>query len=151
MIIKTSDHIKIEVHRGTWYVIDEGYFVLTPDSERGPETFYEHCFLLEHEQYGDEAPCLIVDQDGNILADDVYNGFDDLEEAGWRKMTLREYKCWHPEMTCYRKEAAEDIRGGFGGKGWSLYGNCDDLTVMGVVADHDGECPLILLGNMNPA
>ena len=87
MITNTSDHIKIEGHRGTWYVIDEGHFVLTPDTERGPETFHAHCFLLEHEQYGDEAPCLIVDQDGNIIADEVYNGFDDLVEAGWAEVT----------------------------------------------------------------
>ena len=26
---------------------------------------------------------MIVDEDGNILLDDVWNGFQDLAEAGW--------------------------------------------------------------------
>ena len=34
---------------------------------------------------GDEAACVIVDEDGSILLEDVWNGFDDLEEAGWRE------------------------------------------------------------------
>lgn len=40
-------------------------------------------FLLEHDEYGDEAASVIVDQDGRLLLEDVYNGFDDLLEAGW--------------------------------------------------------------------
>lgn len=85
MITRKSDGIKIEGHCGTWYVIDEGDFALTPDTEQGPQTFHERCFLLEHEEYGDEAPCLIVNQDGKLIADDVYNGFEDIEEAGWER------------------------------------------------------------------
>ena len=37
----------------------------------------------EHDEYGDEAASVIVDQDGRLLLEDVYNGFDDLLEAGW--------------------------------------------------------------------
>ena len=102
MITNTSDHIKIEGHRGTWYVIDEGYFVLTPDTKHGPKTFYEHCFLLEHEQYGDEAPGFIVDQDGKVIADDVYNGFYDLEEGGWEKISAEEYATKTEACTAHR-------------------------------------------------
>ena len=65
-INEKSTGIKIEGHHGTWYVIDKA------QNENGP------VFLLEHEQYGDEAACLIVDSSGLILASDVYNGFDDL-------------------------------------------------------------------------
>ena len=83
MITRTSEHIKVEGHRGTWYVIAEARFELTPDVNGKPATIPVHCFLLEHEVYGDEAPCLIVDENGTLLLEDVYNGFEDLEEAGW--------------------------------------------------------------------
>lgn len=89
MITKTSDHIKVEGHVGTWYVIDEGRFVLTPDTERGPQTITAHLFLLEHEQHGDEAASVIVDEDGRLIMEDVYNGFDDLEDAGWAKEEMQ--------------------------------------------------------------
>lgn len=60
--------IIVEGHVGTWYVIDtqitDGVLYL----------------LLEHEWYGDEAPCVIIDIDGNVILEDVYNGFDDLDE-----------------------------------------------------------------------
>lgn len=83
MITRTSEHIKVEGHPGTWYVIAEARFELTPDVNGKPATIPVHCFLLEHEVYGDEAPCLIVDENGTLLLEDVYNGFADLEEAGW--------------------------------------------------------------------
>lgn len=78
-ITRHSDRIKIEGHSGTWYVIEEAS--CRPDAE--PAQPLKPCFLLEHEEYGDEAANLIVDGNGNILLDDVWNGFSDLEEAGW--------------------------------------------------------------------
>lgn len=63
-----KNNIKIEGHRGTWYVIDE--------KEHNGEKLY----LLEHETYGDTAACLIVRQDLSIFLDDVWNGFDDLND-----------------------------------------------------------------------
>lgn len=68
-IDRDSVDIVIDGHIGTWYVID---FQTQLDGN--------DIFLLEHETYGDEAACLIVDEDGNILLDDVWNGFDDYEE-----------------------------------------------------------------------
>ena len=62
-----KDGIKIEGYVGKWYVIDETYF----KSQR--------VYLLEHETYGDEAACLIVDDKLNVVLDDVHNGFDDLD------------------------------------------------------------------------
>lgn len=85
MITRTSDHITVEGHVGTWYVIDEGNFELTPDTSRGPETIRAHLFLLEHEEYGDEAACVIVDESGKLVMDDIWNGFDDLDDAGWSR------------------------------------------------------------------
>lgn len=62
--------IKIAGHVGTWYVIDRQ---TQPDGQ----TLY----LLQHEVFGDCAPCLIVDENLNIILDDVWNGWLDLEEA----------------------------------------------------------------------
>lgn len=43
-------------------------------------------------------------------------------------MTFGEFKKI-ANVSCFTIEAYEDIRGGFGNKGYSLYGNCDDLIV----------------------
>lgn len=73
---KELDGIKVEGHRGTWYVIDASDCPILKHT----------VFLLEHEQFGDEAAGLIVDEDFRVVLDDVWNGFDDLaEEIGeWR-------------------------------------------------------------------
>ena len=85
MLSGVSDHIRVEGHVGTWYVIGEGDFVLTPDENGKPLTIRAHLFLLEHEQYGDEVACVIVDDAVNLILEDVWNGFDDLEDAGWEE------------------------------------------------------------------
>jgi len=66
---KQTEGIKIEGHRGTWYIIGT--------KEHNGRTL----FLLESENYGDEAPALIVDSNYNVIMDEVWNGFSDLEEA----------------------------------------------------------------------
>ena len=78
-IDRDSEHISIDGHVGTWYVIDEGVFRIP--GARGAA----RCFLLEHETYGDEAAHIIVSTFGVVLLDDVWNGFDDLLEAGWTR------------------------------------------------------------------
>jgi hypothetical protein len=62
------DGIVVAGHRGTWYVIDEAVY--------DGKTVY----LLEHETYGDEAACVIVDADGKLVLEDVWNGFEDYED-----------------------------------------------------------------------
>jgi hypothetical protein len=62
-----KDKIKISGHIGSWYIIDEKYF-------QGKKVY-----LLEHETYGDDAASLIVDEDLNIILDNVWNGFSDLD------------------------------------------------------------------------
>lgn len=62
-----SDRIIVEGYGGKWYVIDTGYY-------KGIKLF-----LLEHETFGDETEHLIVDGYCNIIMDDVWNGFDDLD------------------------------------------------------------------------
>jgi hypothetical protein len=64
-----SEHIHIDGHVGTWYVV----------SERDTEQ-HGKLFLLEHETYGDEAACLIVNEQGKVVVDDVHNGWLDYEE-----------------------------------------------------------------------
>lgn len=65
-----SDHIAVEGHIGTWYAIDE--------TEIGGEKF----FLLEHEEHGDMAACVAVNEWGKLVAEDLWNGFDeDFQEA----------------------------------------------------------------------
>lgn len=65
--IRMRDGIKVEGHIGKWYVIDE--------KEYDGKTLY----LVESEIYGDEAACLIIDEDFNLVADDIWNGFDDYD------------------------------------------------------------------------
>lgn len=67
-ITEGSSNIEVEGHIGTWYVID---------TEVIDGTKY---FLLEYEEHGDEAACVIVDGDGKLVLDDVWNGFDDLQD-----------------------------------------------------------------------
>ena len=65
-----SDHIAVEGHIGTWYAIDE--------TEIGGEKF----FLLEHEEHGDMAACVAVNEQGKLVAEDLWNGFDeDFQDA----------------------------------------------------------------------
>ena len=65
-----SYHIAVEGHIGTWYAIDE--------TEIGGEKF----FLLEHEEHGDTAACVAVNEQGKLVAEDLWNGFDeDFQEA----------------------------------------------------------------------
>ena len=63
-----KEGIKVAGHIGTWYVIDE-------TTRKG-----KNLYLLESEQYGDEAPCVIVDENLALVLEDVYNGFDDYDE-----------------------------------------------------------------------
>lgn len=78
-ITTTSEHISVMGHRGTWYVIHDGYF------RQDGATGSKHLFLLEHETYGDEAACVIVDKTGKLILDDVWNGFGDLLDDGWEE------------------------------------------------------------------
>lgn len=92
-ITRDSDHIRVAGHVGTWYVIDEGYFAWVEDTpEGGTKATHSHLFLLEHERYGDEAAGVIVDERGSLVLEDVYNGFGDLEEAGWAEISEQEYR-----------------------------------------------------------
>lgn len=83
-----SDHIAVEGHIGTWYAIDE--------TEVGGEKF----FLLEHEEHGDMAACVAVNEQGKLVAEDLWNGFDeDFQEAVQKyfseKWNMPKKKMWY--------------------------------------------------------
>ena len=61
------DGIKIEGRTGTWYSIETQV------------TNHSLYLLLEHEEFGDETEHLIIDHTGELILDDVWNGFDDLD------------------------------------------------------------------------
>jgi hypothetical protein len=86
MLNWSSGGIEIAGHEGTWYIIDEGDFQITPDVDGKPETLTAHLFLLESELYGEDAAGLIVNDEKQIVMEDVWNGFDDLEDVGWEKV-----------------------------------------------------------------
>ena len=67
-INESSNHIKIEGHVGRWHVIDWTYWKS------------RKVYLLEHDTYGDMSNSLIVDADGFVIHDDVWNGFSDLDD-----------------------------------------------------------------------
>lgn len=86
MLNRSRGGIEIAGHEGTWYIIDEGDFQITPDVDGKPETLTAHLFLLESELYGEDAAGLIVNDEKQIVMEDVWNGFDDLEDAGWERI-----------------------------------------------------------------
>ena len=57
--------LAVSGHVGTWHTIDQ--------KEVDGHSF----FLMEHDAYGDDAACIIVDERGKLVLDQVYNGFDD--------------------------------------------------------------------------
>ena len=75
-ITKSSENIKIKGYKGTWYVIDMSYY------------WGNKVFLLESEQYGDEAPAIIVSESGKVVLADVWNGWSDLMEAARSGMVI---------------------------------------------------------------
>ena len=63
-----TEAIYVDGYWGNWYVIDVKCF--------DNKSFY----LLEHEIYGQDTACLIVDEAVNVILDNVWNGFDDLNK-----------------------------------------------------------------------
>lgn len=60
-----TDGLAVAGHIGTWHTIDH--------QEVEGATFY----LMEHDTYGDDAACIIVDSHGKLSLSEVYNGFDE--------------------------------------------------------------------------
>lgn len=74
--VKTQEHIRLEKHRGLWYVIDFRHSDCFSEYKDGPCFF----FLCEHEKMGDETAYVIINQNYEIVLEDAWNGFSDLKE-----------------------------------------------------------------------
>jgi hypothetical protein len=66
MINRNSDSLEFDGYEGTWYVIDE-----MECPQRGK------LYLVESEQDGDDAYAMIVTEDGEVLQDEVTDGFEE--------------------------------------------------------------------------
>ena len=78
-LIKETVGYEIEGKDGTWEVVD---YLLVEG---------KNYFLMEHEQYGTNVAYVILDQNGKVIVDSVYNGFDDMV-----KQQIRDYL--HPPV-----------------------------------------------------
>jgi hypothetical protein len=63
------DNVRVNGYRGTWYSVDKQKY------------FGQTLYLMESEQWGDMAEYLIIDKDKNVILDEVFNGWDDLDYA----------------------------------------------------------------------
>lgn len=102
-----KDGIKVEGYVGKWHVIDETMF-------RG-----EQAYLVEHETYGDEAACLIINEKKDVILDGVWNGFLDLAEA------FDDYK---EEWKMKRQNMSEEEMRGFSNEILPLLGQIDKIV-----------------------
>lgn len=65
------ENVKIKGHKGTWYSISS--------KKVAHEGKTVQAYLMEHETYGEDADHVIIDKEGNIIAEGLKNGFDDLD------------------------------------------------------------------------
>lgn len=77
--IKDTVGYEIEGKDGTWEVVD---YLLVEG---------KNYFLMEHEQYGTNVAYVVLNQNGKVIVDSVYNGFDDMV-----KQQIRDYL--HPPV-----------------------------------------------------
>ena len=97
-ITEASEKISVEGHMGTWYVIDS------------EEIEGRKLFLLEHEEYGDEAANIIIDENKNLVMEGVYNGFDDyrysLEYGDDKQFVSRDFavELWENDFTVFMND-----------------------------------------------
>ena len=63
VVTMDTDGLAVDGHFGTWHSIDT--------KQIGGKDFY----LMEHDEYGDEAASIIVDATGKLVAEDLLEGF----------------------------------------------------------------------------
>ena len=97
IITRDSEGIRVEGHRGTWYVIDT-------ENVDGQELF-----LLESEQHGDQAAGVIVDKSGTLILENVWNGFSDYRDEVLDPLSERIIEAMEAAGYSY-----DDIEGGEG-------------------------------------
>ena len=61
-------NVTVPGHKGSFYVIDEGYI--------NGELYY----LLEHNTYGEDAPAVAIGVDNGMIFEDIFNGLEEVLE-----------------------------------------------------------------------
>ena len=93
------ENVKVKGFRGRWHSIDEKVY------------FGEILYLMEHDFYGDETACIIIDKNANLIYDDVWNGFDDLdEEFSWFDYVNEQVAKGVKNFIAYPKNYVEFLR-----------------------------------------
>lgn len=59
----------------TAVALENGVYSVIDEREIQGEMFY----LMEHNDYGSDVACIVVDSNGEIVADDIWNGLDEFE------------------------------------------------------------------------
>lgn len=77
--------IEIEQHEGLWHTADK--------REIADEIFY----LMEHNEYGDSVAAVIVNADGELVAQELENGFDRGAMEAIREYLAGKGIAWEPE------------------------------------------------------
>ena len=65
IVNENTSGMAVDGHIGTWHTIDH--------KEIDGHTFW----LMEHDTFGDDASCIIVDERGELVLSHVYDGFDE--------------------------------------------------------------------------
>lgn len=66
LVDENTDGLKVAGHVGSWHTIGKAEIMGQP--------FY----LMEHDEFGDETAAIIVDSQGTLVLEDIWNGFDDI-------------------------------------------------------------------------
>lgn len=76
--------IEIEQHEGLWHAVDK--------REVGDEIFY----LMKHNEYGDSVAAVMVGSDGDLVAQELENGFDRGAMEGVKEYLAEKGIAWEP-------------------------------------------------------
>ena len=88
--------VEIEQHEGLWHTVDK--------MEIGDEIFY----LMKHNEYGDSAAAVIVNADGELVAQELENGFDRGALEAIREYLAGKGIAWEPEAQEKAEEKVEE-------------------------------------------
>lgn len=85
MITLDTTDVEIEQHEGLWHTVDK--------MEIENEIFY----LMRHNEYGDSVAAVILNADGELVAQDLENGFDQGAMEAIREFLSEKGIDWHPK------------------------------------------------------
>lgn len=86
MITLDTTGVEIEQHEGLWHTVDK--------MELENEIFY----LMRHNEYGDSVAAVILNADGELVAQDLENGFDQGAMEAIREFLKEKGIDWYPKQ-----------------------------------------------------